>query len=181
MPSVPSAGLLAFARAGAGVRVFLPGAGGRPPVGRSPGEIRRVPSWEWRPPAVGPGRRPADPAAAAELSIEERLRRPPRGPKPTAEQLLEAARSGFAADFGVALDPPFLSLGGVKQHHHRLLYVWAREVDAAVAATIAHHVSGPRAAVFVDLAEARRIVVPPHRRFIDQLAALELGTSAAGT
>ncbi len=136
------------------------------------GATYRVPSWEHTVGAPG-GQLPP------ELSIEERLRRRPRQPKPTPDDLLATARTGFAADFGIEPRPPFLSLGGVKQHRHRLLYVWACEADASVAETIVRHVRGRPAARFVDLVEARGLVVPAQRRFVDQLSALVPGDPAA--
>jgi|GEM_PF-3315069 len=137
--------------------------GVRPPRG-----AHRVPSWEWQARTA----RPPGSVAAAELSIEERLRSRPRTRKPSNEQLLETARRGFTADLGLLLEPPFASLGGVKQHHHRLLYVWAREIDDADVETIVRTLADPRAAVLLDLTEAREVVVAPQRRFIDQLHTL---------
>lgn len=179
MPSAPSAGLLVFCRGPrAAIKVLLlevpsgthgTGAGTGADVG---GATYRVPSWE-HPVAAPEGQLPP------ELSIEERLRRRRRQPKPTPDDLLATARTGFAADFGLSLEPPFLSLGGVKQHRHRLLYVWACEVAASVAETIVRDVRDRRVVRFIGLVEARGVVVPAQRRFVDQLSALVPGDAAA--
>lgn len=202
MPSAPSAGLLVYRRLPSGrghadavaeVLLLAPRAGRsrRAPSAlrrqaledeaaarrgvRPPRGAHRVPSWECRPATadtLSGIARPPGAVAAAELSIEERLRRRPRGRKPTSEQLVETARRGFAADFGLLLDPPFISLGGVKQRHHRLLHVWAHEIDDAGVEAVARSLADARAAVFLELAEAREVVVAPQRRFVDQLEAL---------
>jgi predicted NUDIX family NTP pyrophosphohydrolase len=86
---------------------------------------------------------------------------------------------------GTGLDPegPFQPLGGVKAHHHKLIYAWAAEHDCDLGAVVSDRSAGEwpqrsgtqaafpeidRAAWF-DLPAAREAIVPAQRRFIDDL------------
>lgn len=175
MPSVPSAGLLVFCRGPrAAIEVLLleRSSATRGTGGGVAGVTYRVPSWEHRGGAL------EDPPPPG-LSIEERLRHRPRQTKPKPDDLLATARAGFAADFGLSLEPPFQSLGGVKQHHHRLLYVWACGLDTAAANALRRGIVAGRPAALVGLSVARRGVVPAQQRFVDQLSALVSGGPTA--
>ncbi|MBM3147026.1 MAG: hypothetical protein FJ000_03920 [Actinobacteria bacterium] len=167
MPSAPGAGLLVFCRATApAVELLLLSGSSAATRG-----AYRVPSWEHeRGVPAGP---------ASEVPIEERLRRRSHASGPSPDELLETARTGCVRDFGWRPEAPFLALGGVKQHRHRLLYVWACEVDAAVASSLAGTLVAGRRAVLVDLDAARRRVVSGQRRFVDQLSALLSGDPSA--
>ena len=156
MPSLPSAGVLAYRRRGGTVEVLLTG-----PAGLR-GEWT-IPQWQA---AVD------SPAAAA--SIEERLRRPQRARTPTREQLLDVASRGFAAACGGPSLGPIRFLGGVKQHRHRILYVWAAELDRDLGA-LAHGA----ALRFFDLLSGREVIAPSQRRFLDELEVL-LGGEGQG-
>jgi predicted NUDIX family NTP pyrophosphohydrolase len=83
------------------------------------------------------------------------------------------------------LDPagPFQPLGGVKAHHHKLIYAWAVEHDCDPAAIVSNVFaiewpprSGRQAefpevdrAAWFDLPAARVAIVPAQRRFLDDL------------
>jgi len=154
MPSLPSAGLLAFRRTEGAAEVLLtrPRASGR--------RIWQVPGWE---PDAG-----EEPVVA---TIEERLRQP-RSRKPTRAQLLTLACARFATSFGCEAAAPFLFLGGVKQHRHRILYVWATELDCDLAAPALSGSGAVAMAHYLDLADARRLIVSSQRRFVDELEVL---------
>ena len=118
------------------------------------------------------------------------------------EQLLDHARSGFAALTGREALGPFLPLGGVKMRLHRVVYVWACETAeapapiipagagrASAAATSAATLGdGPALrgasrvpfgdAEFLPLAEARSLIEPQQRRFLDQLEGLLTGPAS---
>lgn len=130
---------------------FRPAAGGR--------ESLHVPLWELGPPA-GAGA----PADRAGLPFDSRQ---PVKQRVIAERsldrLLEQARCGFTELTGLELAGPFLPLGGVKMRLHRVVYVWACEANEAP--TLAD-------AFFLPLAEARALVEPQQRRFLDQLEGL---------
>ena len=97
--------------------------------------------------------------------------------------LLAVARREVREETGLEPEGPFQPLGGVKAHHHKLIYAWAVEhdCDAADIVNNAFAIEGPprsgrqaqfpevdRAAWF-DLPAARAAIVPAQRRFIDDL------------
>jgi predicted NUDIX family NTP pyrophosphohydrolase len=100
--------------------------------------------------------------------------------------LLAVARREVCEETGLQPAGPFLPLGGVKAHQHKLIYAWAVEHDCDPTAitsntfTIewpprsgkqAHYPEVDRARWF-DLAQARAAVVPAQRRFVDDLPAV---------
>jgi len=141
-----------------------------------------IPKGEAEPEELGPG--PAAPP--------EPWRRPPK-PKPrlaaiAADLLAVAARefreeTGFEPGDVAAPGAAHVSLGGVKQRAHKLIYAWALEGDcdagAITSGTFAMEWpprSGERAefpevdrAAWFDVAAAREAIVPAQRRFIDDL------------
>jgi predicted NUDIX family NTP pyrophosphohydrolase len=97
--------------------------------------------------------------------------------------LLAVARREVREETGLEPEGPFQPLGGVKAHHHKLIYAWAVEHDCDPAAIVSNAFaiewpprSGRRAefpevdrAVWFDLPAAREAIVPAQRRFIDDL------------
>jgi predicted NUDIX family NTP pyrophosphohydrolase len=98
--------------------------------------------------------------------------------------LLQVALREVKEETGLEPEGPFQPLGGVKAHHHKLIYAWAVEYDcdATAIASNAFRIEWPprsgRQAEFpevdraewFDLASARDAIVPSQRRFIDDLA-----------
>jgi predicted NUDIX family NTP pyrophosphohydrolase len=98
--------------------------------------------------------------------------------------LLAVARREVHEETGLKPGGPFLPLGGVKAHHHKLVYAWAVEHDCEPADLVSNAFtiewpprSGKRAAFpevdraqWFDLPAAREAIVPAQRRFIDDLA-----------
>jgi predicted NUDIX family NTP pyrophosphohydrolase len=97
--------------------------------------------------------------------------------------LLAVARREVREETGLEPDGPFRPLGGVKAHHHKLIFAWAVEHDcdpgglAGSTFTIEWSPRSGKAAEFpaVDraawfgLAAAREAIVPVQRRFLDDL------------
>jgi hypothetical protein len=133
----------------------------RPRAGRG---AWQVPQWQ----ASGLEDQPA-------ASIEERLRRPSTGHPPTREQMLDLARTGFAAAVGTLPSGSFRFLGGVKQHRHRVLYVWASELDCRSLGPASEPPDAAPLMRYVDLRAARQLIVPSQRRFLDELEILLRG------
>jgi predicted NUDIX family NTP pyrophosphohydrolase len=97
--------------------------------------------------------------------------------------LLQVALREVKEETGLEPEGPFQPLGGVKAHHHKLIYAWAVEHDCDAAAIVSNSFamewplrSGRRAefpevdrAGWFDLEAARQAIVPAQRRFIDDL------------
>ncbi|HEY5388447.1 MAG TPA: NUDIX domain-containing protein [Thermoleophilia bacterium] len=97
--------------------------------------------------------------------------------------LLAVARREVREETGLEPEGPFQPLGGVKAHHHKLIYAWTVEHDCDPAAIVSNAFaiewpprSGTQAefpevdrAAWFDLAAAREAIVPAQRRFIDDL------------
>ncbi len=116
-------------------------------------------------------------------------RRPaPAKPRLAAAQadLLAVARRETREETGLEPPGPFTPLGGVKAHHHKLVYAWAVEFDCDADAVTSNDFEMPwpprsgrtarfpevdRAAWF-DFETAREKIVPVQRRFLDDLAVL---------
>lgn len=100
--------------------------------------------------------------------------------------LLAVARREVREETGLEPDGPFLPLGGVKTHGHKLIFAWAVAHDCDAAATVSSTFtmewpphSGRKGefpevdrAAWFDLARARAAIVPAQRRFLDDLEAL---------
>jgi hypothetical protein len=136
-------------------------------------------------------------AGRADLRFESRPRVKQRVvAKHSLDTLLDHACHNFAALTGLQPPGPFLPLGGVKMRLHRVVYVWAcamTEAPAPAAPAGAHReqATGISAgateseaalvrpvrmaygdAEFLPLAEARALIEPQERRFLDQLEGL---------
>jgi predicted NUDIX family NTP pyrophosphohydrolase len=97
--------------------------------------------------------------------------------------LLAVALREVGEETGLAPEGPFQPLGGVKAHHHKLIYAWAVEHDCDPAAIVSNAFamewpprSGRQAefpevdrAAWFGLPAAREAIVPAQRRFIDDL------------
>jgi predicted NUDIX family NTP pyrophosphohydrolase len=97
--------------------------------------------------------------------------------------LLAVARREVREETGLEPAGPFQPLGGVKAHHHKLIYAWAVEHECDPAAIVSNAFaiewpprSGKQAefpevdrAAWFDLPAAREAIVPVQRRFIDDL------------
>ena len=98
--------------------------------------------------------------------------------------LLAVARREVREETGLEPEGPFRPLGGVKAHHHKLVFAWAVEHDcdaAAIASNTFQIEWPPRSgktaefpevdrAEWFDLTSAREAIVPAQRRFLDDLA-----------
>jgi len=97
--------------------------------------------------------------------------------------LLAVARREVTEETGLEPKGPYQPLGGVKAHHHELIYAWAVEHDCDPALIVGNELaiewpprSGKQAAfpevnraAWFDLPAARAAIVPAQRRFIDDL------------
>ncbi len=97
--------------------------------------------------------------------------------------LLAVARRETREETGFAPEGPFLPLGGVKAHGHKLIFAWAVDHDCDAAAIVSNTFelewpprSGRTAefpevdrARWFDLSSARVAIVPAQRRFLDDL------------
>ena len=97
--------------------------------------------------------------------------------------LLAVARREVREETGLEPEGPYQPLGGVKAHHHKLIYAWAVEHDCDPAAIVSNTFaiewpprSGERVgfpevdrAAWFDVVAAREAIVPAQRRFIDDL------------
>jgi predicted NUDIX family NTP pyrophosphohydrolase len=104
--------------------------------------------------------------------------------------LLAVARREVREETGLEPQGPFQPLGGVKAHHHKLIYAWAVEHDCDPAVIVSNAFaiewpprSGKRAefpevdrARWFDLPSAREAIVPAQRRFIDDLEIVAAAT-----
>jgi predicted NUDIX family NTP pyrophosphohydrolase len=109
--------------------------------------------------------------------------------------LLAVALREVGEETGLAPPGPFQLLGGVKAHHHKIIYAWAAEHDCDPAAIVSNTFAlewPPRSgktvefpevdrAAFFDLPAAREAIVPAQRRFVDELEAVVGGSGAART
>jgi predicted NUDIX family NTP pyrophosphohydrolase len=98
--------------------------------------------------------------------------------------LLAVARREVREETGLEPEGPFQPLGGVKAHHHKLIYAWAVEHDCDPAALTSNAFAlewPPRSgksvafpevdrAAWFDLLAAREAIVPAQRRFLDDLS-----------
>jgi hypothetical protein len=193
MPSTPGAGLLAYRLGEGGAAVLLfrrtrlrHAAGAHDPL--------QIPTWELDPP-TGPG---AAPHVGLPFDSRPRVKQRVVAQR-SLDQLLELARRDFALLTGLEPPGPFLPLGGAKMRLHRVVYVWACAVAEAprpdtlvagpgrwpAAGTTGDPEHGPGGlasvlsvrrpyigAEFLLLAEARALIEPQQRRFLDQLEGL---------
>ena len=97
--------------------------------------------------------------------------------------LLAVALREVKEETGLEPEGPFQPLGGVKAHHHKLIYAWAVQHDCDPAAIVSNAFaiewpprSGRQAefpevdrAAWFALPAARAAIVPAQRRFIDDL------------
>ena len=97
--------------------------------------------------------------------------------------LLAVAQREVKEETGLEPEGPYQPLGGVKAHHHKLIYAWAVEHDCDPAAIVSNPFAiewPPRSgrqtefpevdrAAWFDLPAARVAIVPAQRRFIDDL------------
>ena len=117
------------------------------------------------------------------------------------EEPLAAAKRALAQLNGVPVPSgPFLTLGAVKQHHHRIIQVWACEIPAEVRGAVygppgAEQPAGTRPAAqgrgatpplgavqrhgVFPLDAARSAIVRGQRRFLDELEYLLASGAAA--
>ena len=100
--------------------------------------------------------------------------------------LLAVALREVREETGLSPEGPFLPLGGVKAHGHKLVFAWAAEHDCDPSAIVSETFtiewpprSGRRAefpevdrAAWFTLEAAREAMVPAQRRFLDDLAVL---------
>ena len=107
----------------------------------------------------------------------------PKGQVDPGEDQLVAARRECREETGYEPAGPFVPLGGVKYKNHKVVYAWAVEgaFDPRTLASITFEmVWPPRSGKVVDvpevdraawfgLASARAAIVPPQRRFLDDL------------
>jgi predicted NUDIX family NTP pyrophosphohydrolase len=173
MPSI-SAGLLLYRRrpaedSAAGLEVLLVHPGGPYWVKRDRGAWS-IPKGLAEPGELGAGGKPRLKAAGADL--------------------LAVARREVREETGLEPAGPFVPLGGVKAHRHKLIYAWAVEHDCDPSAIVSNTFaiewpprSGRRAefpevdrAAWFGLAAAREAIVPAQRRFVDDLAVVAGGT-----
>ena len=106
--------------------------------------------------------------------------------------LLDVARREVREETGLEPAGPFRPLGGVKAHHHKLIYAWAVEHDGDASATSSNAFtiewpprSGKRAefpevdrAAWFDVPSAREAIAPAQRRFVDDLAVIVADSDA---
>jgi predicted NUDIX family NTP pyrophosphohydrolase len=174
MPSV-SAGLLLYRWGGAAgnaerrLEVLLVHPGG-PYWAKKDAGAWSIPKGEAEPDELGP---------APETVTAAKARN-----RAAAVDLLAVALREVKEETGLEPEGPYQPLGGVKAHHHKLIYVWAVEHDCDPAAIVSNAFaiewpprSGKRAefpevdrAAWFDLPAARDAIVPAKRRFLDDLA-----------
>jgi len=179
MPSV-SAGLLLYRRvvdAETGERrleVMLVHPGG-PYWAKKDAGAWSIPKGEAEPEELGPA-----PATVTAAKARNRA---------AGVDLLAVALREVREETGLEPEGPFQPLGGVKAHHHKLIYAWAVEYDCDPAVSVSNAFSiewpprsGRRAefpevdrAAWFDLAAAREAIVPAQRRFIDDLVVVAGG------
>jgi len=173
MPSV-SAGLLLYRRSGAPgpgerrLEVLLVHPGG-PYWAKKDAGAWSIPKGEAEAEELGP-----EPATVTVAKARNRA---------AGADLLAVALREVREETGLEPAGPFQPLGGVKAHHHKLIYAWAVEYDCDPATIVSNAFaiewpprSGTRAefpevdrAAWFDLPAARAAIVPAQRRFIDDL------------
>ncbi|MCX6373182.1 MAG: NUDIX domain-containing protein [Actinobacteria bacterium] len=173
MPSV-SAGLLLYRRVaapgpgGPRLEVLLVHPGG-PYWAKKDAGAWSIPKGEAEPEELGP-------EAATVTASKARNRA-------AGVDLLAVALREVREETGLEPAGPFQPLGGVKAHHHKLIYAWAVEHDCDPAAIVSNAFaiewpprSGKQAefpevdrAAWFDLPAARAAIVPVQRRFLDDL------------
>jgi predicted NUDIX family NTP pyrophosphohydrolase len=109
--------------------------------------------------------------------------------------LIAVALREVREETGLEPPGPFQPLGGVKAHHHKIVYAWAAEHDCDSATIVSNTFSlewPPRSgktatfpevdrAAFFDLSAAREAIVPAQRRFINELEAIVGGHGVVRT
>ena len=173
MPSV-SAGLLLYRRRGAPemgerrLEVLLVHPGG-PYWAKKDAGAWSIPKGEAEPDELGPA-----PSTVTDAKARNRA---------ADVDLLAVALREVKEETGLEPEGPYQPLGGVKAHHHKLIYAWAVEHDCDPAAIVSDSFaiewpprSGRRAAfpevdraAWFDLPAARAAIVPAQRRFLDDL------------
>lgn len=173
MPAV-SAGLLLYRRSldpESGERrleVLLVHAGG-PYWAKKDNGAWSIPKGEAEPEELGP-----QPASVTAAKLRHRA---------AGVDLLAVARREVREETGLEPAGPFQPLGGVKAHHHKLIFAWAAEHDCDPAGLVSNTFaiewpprSGKTArfpevdrAAWFDLPAAREAIVPAQRRFLDDL------------
>jgi len=173
MPSV-SAGLLLYRRIAdretgeCRLQVLLVHPGGPYWANKEAGAWS-IPKGEAEPDELGPA-----PATVAAAKARNRA---------AGVDLLAVAVREVREETGLEPEGPYQPLGGVKAHHHKLIYAWAVEHDCDPAAIVSNAFaiewpprSGKQAefpevdrAAWFDLPAARAAIVPAQRRFLDDL------------
>jgi predicted NUDIX family NTP pyrophosphohydrolase len=181
MPSAPAAGLLLYRADGLGLQVLLFRRARR--GGQAGRTNLTIPYWELQPSG------PTDRSFKEQPVERERPAKPRVVAARSPDQLLNHARLRFAELTGVEPEPPFLPLGGVKMRLHRIVYVWAGSVPTAefdgsspgarwlsVENSAAGSARPFECGQILPLAEARGLIEPQQRRFLDQLEGLLAGS-----
>jgi predicted NUDIX family NTP pyrophosphohydrolase len=173
MPSV-SAGLLLYRRVAAPepggplLEVLLVHPGG-PYWAKKDAGAWSIPKGEAEPEELGP-----EPATVTASKARNRA---------AGVDLLAVALREVREETGLEPEGPYQPLGGVKAHHHKLIYAWAVEHDcdpAAIVSNVFAIVWPPRfgrqaevpevdRAAWFDLPAARTAIAPAQRRFLDDL------------
>ncbi len=174
MPAI-SAGLLLYRRAadpekgGRRVEVLLVHPGG-PYWAKKDAGAWSIPKGMAEPEELGP-----EPATVTAAKARNRA---------AEVDLLAVARREVREETGLEPDGPFVPLGGVKAHGHKLIFAWAVEHDCDATAITSNTFTmewPPRSgkseefpevdrAAWFGLAAAREAIVPSQRRFLDDLA-----------
>jgi predicted NUDIX family NTP pyrophosphohydrolase len=173
MPVI-SAGLLIYRRVpgadagAAGLEVLLVHPGG-PYFAKKDARAWSIPKGLAEPDELGP-----EPATATAAKARSRA---------AGADLLGVALREVEEETGLRPAGPFLPLGGVKAHGHKLIFAWAVEHDCDPALLVSNTFdiewpprSGRRRefpevdrAAWFTLAAAREAIVPAQRRFVDDL------------
>ena len=163
-----SAGIVLYRRREARLEVLLVHPGG-PYWAKKDKGAWSIPKGEAEPAELGP-----QPETVTAAKLRHRA---------AGVDLLAVARREVREETGLEPDEPFLPLGGVKAHHHKLIFAWAAEHDCDPGGLVSNTFaiewpprSGKTAefpevdrAAWFGLAAAREAIVPAERRFLDDL------------
>jgi predicted NUDIX family NTP pyrophosphohydrolase len=166
----------------AGLLIYRRGRGGRGEPGEAPLQVLLVhpggPYWAKK--DRGAWSIPKGLAEPSELAASTG---PSAAEGGAAGGLLAVALRETSEETGLRPPGPFVPLGGVKAHQHKLIYAWAVEHDCDPSTIVSNTFtiewpprSGRQAefpevdrAAWFDLAAAREAIVPAQRRFVDEL------------